>query len=41
MSELFEPLENAIRDQLIPTLVEQEVSDAKNKHYLILSGMVG
>jgi len=31
MSELFEPLENAIRDELIPTLVGQEVSDAERQ----------
>jgi len=30
-SELFEPLENAIRSQLIPALIEREVSDAKRK----------
>ena len=30
-SELFEPLENAIRDQLIPALVRREVSDAKRQ----------
>jgi len=30
-SELFEPLENAIRDQLIPALVEREVSDAERQ----------
>jgi len=34
-SELFEPLENAIRDQLIPALVGREVSDAK-RHTLAL-----
>ena len=28
-SELFEPLKNAIRDQLIPALVGREVSDAE------------
>ena len=27
-SDLFEPLVNTIRDQLIPTLIGQEVSDA-------------
>ena len=31
VSELFEPLENAIRDQLIPALVGQEVSDAERQ----------
>ena len=31
MSELFEPLENAIRDQLIPALVGREVSDAERQ----------
>ena len=31
MSELFEPLENAIRDQLIPALVGQEVSEAERQ----------
>ena len=31
MSELFEPLENAIRDQLIPALVGQEVRDAERQ----------
>jgi len=31
MSELFESLENAIRDQLIPALVEREVSEAKRQ----------
>jgi len=31
MSELFEPLENAIRDQLIPALKGQEVSDAEKQ----------
>ena len=30
-SELFEPLENAIRDQLIPALVGREVSDAQRQ----------
>ena len=30
-SELFEPLQNAIRDQLIPALVGREVSDAKRQ----------
>jgi len=30
-SELFEPLENAIRDQFIPTLVGREVSDAERQ----------
>ena len=30
-SELFEPLENAIRDQLIPALVGREVSDAERQ----------
>ena len=30
-SELFEPLENAIRDELIPPLVEREVSDAERQ----------
>jgi len=30
-SELFEPLENAIRDQLIPALVGREVSDAEKQ----------
>ena len=30
-SELFEPLENDIRDQLIPALAGQEVSDAKRQ----------
>ena len=30
-SELFEPLENAIGDQLIPALVGQEVSDAERQ----------
>jgi len=27
MSKLFEPLENAIRDQLIPSLIGRQVSD--------------
>jgi len=31
MSELFETLENATRDQLIPALVEREVSDAEGQ----------
>ena len=30
-SELYEPLENTIRDQLIPALVGQEVSDAEGQ----------
>ena len=30
-SELFEPLENAIRDQLIPALVGREVGDAERQ----------
>jgi len=30
-SELFEPLENAIRDQLIPGLIGREVSDAERQ----------
>jgi len=30
-SELFEPLENAIREQLIPALVGREVSDAERQ----------
>ena len=30
-SEFFEPPENVIRDQLIPALVEQEVSDAERQ----------
>ena len=30
-SELFEPLENIIRDQLIPALVGLEVSDAERQ----------
>jgi len=30
-SELFEPLENAIRDQFIPALVGREVSDAERQ----------
>ena len=30
-SELFEPLENVIRDQLIPALVGREVSDAERQ----------
>ena len=30
-SELFEPLENAIRDELIPALVGREVSDAERQ----------
>ena len=30
-SGLFEPLENAIRDQMIPTLVGREVSDAEKQ----------
>ena len=30
-SELFEPLENAIRDQLIPALKGQEVSDVEKQ----------
>jgi len=30
-SELSEPLRNAIRDQLIPALVGQEVSDAERQ----------
>ena len=30
-SELFEPLENAIRDQLIPALVRREVNDAEKQ----------
>jgi len=31
MSELFKPLENAIRDQLIPALIGQEVSEAERQ----------
>ena len=31
MSELFEPLGNAIRDQLIPALVGREVSEAERQ----------
>ena len=31
MSELFEPLENAIRDQLISALAGQEVNDAERQ----------
>ena len=31
MSELFEPLESAIRDQLIPALVGQEVNEAERQ----------
>jgi len=31
VSELFEPLENAIRDQLIPVLVGRELSDAERQ----------
>ena len=31
VSELFEPLENTIRDQLIPALVGREVSDAERQ----------
>jgi len=31
MSELFEPLENAIRDQLIPAVVGREVSEAEKQ----------
>jgi len=31
MSELFEPPENPFRDQLIPALVGQEVSDAERQ----------
>ena len=30
-SDLFEPLENTIRDQLIPALVGREVSDAERQ----------
>jgi len=30
-SELLEPLENAIKDQLIPALVGREVSDAERQ----------
>ena len=30
-SELFEPLENVIRDELIPALVGREVSDAERQ----------
>jgi len=30
-SELFEPIENAIRNQLIPALVGREVSDAERQ----------
>ena len=30
-SELFEPLENTIRDQLIPALVGREVTDAERQ----------
>ena len=31
MREVFEPLENAIRDQLIPALVGREVSEAERQ----------
>ena len=31
MSEIFEPLENAIRDPLIPALVGREVSEAERQ----------
>jgi len=31
MSELFEPLENTIRDQLIPALIRREVSDTEKQ----------
>ena len=31
MSELFEPLENAIRDHLIPALIRREVSEAERQ----------
>jgi len=31
MSELFEPLENATRDQLIPSIIGQEEIDAKRQ----------
>ena len=31
MSELFEPLENAIKDQLLPALVRQEISEAERQ----------
>jgi len=31
MSELFELLENAIRDQLIPALIGREESDAERQ----------
>jgi len=31
MSELFEPLKNAIRDQLIPTLIGQELRDTERQ----------
>ena len=35
-SELFETLKNAIRDQLIPALVGQEVSDAERQVLALL-----
>jgi len=41
VSELFVPLENSIRDQLIPALVGREVSDAERQILALLSGMVG
>ena len=34
-SELFEPLENTIRDQLIPALVGREVSDAERQIFAL------
>jgi len=41
-SELFEPLENVIRDRLIPALVGREDLVMPNDKYLLfLSGMVG
>ena len=36
VSELFEPLENAIRDQLIPAFVGQEASDAERQILALL-----
>jgi len=35
-SELFEPLENVIRDQLIPALVGREVNDAERQIFALL-----
>ena len=40
MSELFEPLENAIRNQLIPALIGREVSDAERQVHPLRHGVL-